>query len=140
MREFKFRAWDKKLNIMWDPFSLTKLLEYLTFENCPNATAYEAMKDHFNDFVWQQYTGLKDKAGKDIYEGDIVTDLCYGDLVYRNSKGVVMFKDGQYIENYWNQPVADSIQNNGRLKSCLSVIGNIYENPEMIKTGGNEND
>lgn len=67
MRTIKLRAWDRKLNIMWEPIELKKLLSYLIFQHMPNAAAYTEIKDHFNDIEWLEYTGLKDKNGKEDY-------------------------------------------------------------------------
>lgn len=74
---------------------------------------------------WRQFTGLLDKNGQEIYEGDIVICFATG-----NSPAVVECnapdggynlrgRDGEYIEIFYNEG--------------LKVIGNIYENPELLK-------
>ncbi len=76
----------------------------------------------FDDVVLMQYTGLKDKNGKKIFEGDIGWDEhneCYG---------VVKFEEGKFLyvweniaEDLWE--VADGIE----------ICGNIHENPELLE-------
>ncbi len=80
-----------------------------------------------------QFTGLKDKYGKDIYEGDIVT---YLDDANNSQKGVIKWDDtscGFFIEAIGGD---DEGNQNGELISYetknYEVIGNIYENPEMM--------
>lgn len=122
-REIKFRAWDniKKewtLNIMECVSSSTG-----------NIWMEPALKSH--KVVIEQYTGLKDKNGKEIYEGDIVEIDKYGKF--------------QIIWNEWACKFDfDKIGKREREEPLLSqdweekseVIGNIHENPELI--GGEE--
>jgi len=108
MREIKFRAWDKigKQGMLgW-----SKIIE----------TGIELFfKDNFG-FELMQFTGLKDKQGKEIYEGDIVKQEDTINEVYFH-KGA--FKIGSTI---WNP---DYLQ----YPEGVEVIGNIYETPELLK-------
>lgn len=71
-----------------------------------------------------QYTGLKDKNGKRIFEGDIVTMPRYGSGKH---KSVVYFKNGKFAVNGSNYNFKDICPRN------MEVIGNIYDNPEMLE-------
>lgn len=123
MRQIKFRAWDKEFNKMFDWSELLKFAPTLKafFEN--------------EDIVKMQYTGLKDKNGREIYEGDIVMQL--SERTYDSLTGVVKFIDGSYVIE-----TADG-KNGGYLfdeylfdELAFNVlIGNIYENPELLEGG-----
>lgn len=129
MRETEFRAWDKKLNVMWKSISFIKLLRYLFFQSMPNSTAYTEIKSHFDDIVWLEYTGLKDRTGCEIYEGDIcVRDYGDGDpLIFK-----VVFADGRFGE-WWKGMEEDGIADGSVIRRNSKIIGNIYENPEFLK-------
>jgi len=84
-----------------------------------------------------QYTGLKDKNGKEIYEGDIVKVFAFGDY----KKGYVKYNEiwGRYdigwmneIEKYKNNEVVGSFAFMKNDYDLLEIVGNIYENPELI--------
>ena len=89
-----------------------------------------ATLEQLNDCVPLQYTNIKDRNDKEIYEGDIVT-LNYGE--WKGAHGtatVVHFGNGFYLEETWsNTLVQDTIF---QFAEC-EVIGNIFENPEQSK-------
>ncbi len=120
MREIKFRAWDKVAEKMrlsfnpvchgeWDIFSFSDLIT--TWER----GTYELM----------QYTGLKDKNGKEIYEGDIVRE----DIEERTYQ--VVFSNGGFMGESKDNKIL--FFGDGHVE----VIGNIYENPELLKKNNN---
>jgi len=137
-REIKFRAWDKLTNRMSDNFTLFDIYagrDESTIPDKDNMTFYFGDNELY-DIIIMQYTGLKDKNGKEIYEGDIL----------KNTKN-----HNQLVEVYWEGCVVDDvkwIQWGGwgfrKVKSDknflyaiydgeIEVIGNIYENPELLK-------
>lgn len=74
-----------------------------------------------------QCTGLKDKNGKEIYEGDILRGWGTYDLLVNIEGGHVIIK--------WfdNEPVEDYLTNTYIEDDGLEVVGNIYENPELLE-------
>ncbi len=130
-REIKFRAWDKKEKKMFLPDCITLSYEK---DSVNDGYYYEkAVNPKDDKFILMQYTGLKDKNGKEIFEGDIavVRSLHDGDeYVWNNEKqqpipfGISWHEFGFAFGN-----------------SCMSyrpydyeVIGNIFENIELLKT------
>jgi uncharacterized phage protein (TIGR01671 family) len=124
MREIKFRAWDKKRKRMiYDYDKNLGILLDGTLINVFNELPFKK-----EDIELMQFTGLKDKKGKDIYEGDIVVNWWInGDRKVDEGRGVVEMRDGIY--GY------QSIHSNFfyKIGTYLEVIGNMYENKELLK-------
>jgi len=140
MREIKFRAWHKESQKMLPEYGVLAKIEW--GENyVPNKIGvYEYRQineqgdgdwDGFelDDFELMQYTGLKDKNGKEIYENDIVHIIEYLEGEVWNSEnhfGIIVFNNGKFdFTNAYNH---QSLQ-----KTTVEIVGNIFENPELIK-------
>ena len=126
MREIKFRAWSKLLNKMLSHEDLNKTLK--------NLTKIEYIAGIFlpliSDVEVMQYIGLKDSNKNEIYEGDIVKIEDYfgediiGRVIYDEATAGYVFHKGN--ERNYFQMTLD-------LESYVYyVIGNIYENPELL--------
>lgn len=158
MRIIKFRAWDTEYE-RWvtdkmGMFLSGDLLKYDRKAGDENDVVFResgVYNSGFDNIVLQQFTGLLDKNGKEIYEGDIVRTLEDGDVE-------VIFKDGmfgcevsrpqsdeggtEYYDEfinlwalidcgYWGSDTAGD-----NLEFTVEVIGNIYENPELLPKNG----
>ena len=129
-REIKFRAWHKDLKKMFKIGQIT--LEKGTWNFEPNDRDFIGMSIPSQpSFVLMQYTGLHDKNGKEIYDGDIV----YCQTKYGKAKAIIKFIDGKFVA-YWNSALTHP--ENGHHIACyeinkrFEVIGNIYDNPELL--------
>lgn len=137
MRELRFRAWDKIGKRMGE-------VNYIKYSNVQynqvsarfkqnEKTVDEWFaygdKDGCDNIILMQYTGLKDKNGKEIYEGDI--------LNYDNGIGVI----GTVIwhgDGFAMKVLGAGMASNKTLYNSLEdieIIGNIYSNPELLKEG-----
>lgn len=135
MREYKFRVWDTENKEMLK-------VQELDFEDTFYGGRLSIRTDQYNDYfdiedmILMQYTGLKDKNGKEIYEGDIIFDSFY------ERKAKVVFLEGafwlDYIDDFKEYKTIHKryqLLANYDNKSVLEVIGNIYDNPELLKEG-----
>ena len=123
MRELKFRVWseeDKEYRTDCDVFRL-----FHGKTGCP-ATIYN---DEGDKFIIEQYTGLKDKNGEPIYEGDIVG------FKWTKRLYVVTYRlyDASYVleNDEWEEIIHLSLD-----KDDFEVVGNIHENPELLEDEG----
>ena len=116
-RELKVRIWDKEVERMFycgDGISLADLLKDAN-------TCDDEFWLLFTEHAVLQYTGLKDKKGREIYEGDILK-FAHCDT----SKPFLIA---------WNEQEARFTDYSPKEKAV--VIGNIYENPELLEEGSN---
>ena len=123
MREIKFRAWLKEEKIIGEVLGIDILHKEIFFSN-GDVDCYE--HTDFKDIELMQYTGLKDKNNKEIYEGDIFhigskKILYVVEWIDCGLKGK-QIRNGSWIGlDFW--------------KKDIEILGNIYENPELIIGG-----
>ena len=78
-----------------------------------------------------QFTGLLDRDGKEIYEGDILDEELENEEGEKYSYPYVQFKNGAFTDDVGDEPLWDLIRDmDGNIK--LAVIGNIWENPKLL--------
>ena len=128
MREMKFRVWDRKYNRMSQPFRLGKDSNIVFNSRCICGVEITG-----NDFIYLQFTGLKDKNGQEIFEGDIIKGLFY-DSLSKTYKTTICYVAWD-ISGYWTyKGEQDFIGGYLTDLKDVEVIGNMYENPELIAT------
>lgn len=124
MREIKFRAWVKEKKAIFEVISIDYVTKKVTYLLEKVGHLLNIRHDKFNDVELMQYAGLKDMRGKEIYEGDILFESFseeYFKVIFEN--GSFRAEDDKYsldLEDYAH---------------ICEVVGNIYENPELIIGG-----
>ena len=125
MRPIKFRAWDKVTKQLSKPLTIGDI------QTAEVANWFPHLGWQFNNLTWLQFTGLLDKNGKEIYEGDIVVNWwsSFFDEKKRvdEGRGFVEMKNGcfGYKSKYGFWYI---------LHNKLEIIGNIYKNPELLES------
>lgn len=129
-REIKFRAWDRDNKEMFFVAKMTFRTDNDVFRIWGDKHFKEDIFHIVNpaDCELMQYTGLKDKNGKEIYEGDIVKKVTG---VYEISITPLGTQIGKYLVSY-GVTGQDEFDENYTLEN-FRIIGNIYENPELLK-------
>lgn len=123
MKSLKFRVWDKERECYVDEAELAGITpdgKYILYIEEEEISKLEIECN----YVVEQYTGLKDKNDKEIYEGDIVEYDWYimNDKSYRVKEKVVFDDMGARLGN-------------DRIRNCsnVEVIGNIHENADLLE-------
>lgn len=129
MREIKFRAWDIRHSCMETIHDL-----YWFEENGVHDGSGEGCN---SNYILEQFTGLHDKNGKEIYEGDILHGREEGDgettawadvyfqIVYDEKLAGFMAHESKIKDSAWDEQICE-------LNTEYEVIGNIHENPELL--------
>lgn len=132
MRKIRFRAWDlitaRMVHVSVVEFDGGGDICNVDFYNATVNTKKGAHarfhhRENGEDLVLMQFTGLLDKNGKEIYEGDIVrADTHVGQVVYGNY--------AFFVKDFWDSSFDDPAD--AFSEATFEVIGNIYETPELL--------
>lgn len=145
MRELKFRIWDKQNKIFIHEWDASHKHLAISLVGLVYHGGYDGVLPE-NDYVVQQYTGLKDKNEKDIYEGDIVKySRCHVVSVEerKNVFSSKLIEDGDFVGEIiflfpsfcwsYDHKRYDDIENMINATHRYEVIGNIFETPDLLK-------
>lgn len=129
----KFRAWDSIKKKFVEHFFITDNGLICNMEK-PTSGYNSPVPIEKSELILMQSTGLHDKNGKEIFEGDVIaievddTETPINARVFQNSKiGVLMF---HVFEDNEDVPMVELLEDNS---VAFEIIGNIYENPELFE-------
>lgn len=130
----KFRAWHKT----WEEMGKVKRIRFDDDGNANNVLFKGkefGVNAKIDEFELMQSTGLKDKNGKEIFEGDIVTD---GEFIreIRNHQtlGFYMLDEEENERFFSDSASLEDFEEDAKIVSeILEIIGNVYENPELLE-------
>lgn len=130
----KFRAWHKT----WEEMGKVKRIRFDDDGNANNVLFKGkefGVNAKIDEFELMQSTGLKDKNSKEIFEGDIVTDGEFARIVqYHQTLGFYMFDEEGNERFFSDSANLEDFEEDAKIVSeILEIIGNVYENPELLE-------
>ena len=134
-RAIKFRAYSKKAGVMLAPATLQELLTAAISQKSLNVEADPAMDENI---IFLQWTGLLDKNGKEIYEGDVITTCPDDHQIIEEHMVVEWIADTGGFHRHSFVGVGKGLGPGGTnvihtlpSQEC-EIIGNVYENPDLL--------
>lgn len=112
----KFKAWDKIDKVIREVTAIDWSLDLVEF-------MHGAIERSFENVILMQSTDLKDKSGREIFEGDILRDDLYDEF------GKVEIDEGRFI--FLTETTCNDLF---EVTASFEIIGNIYENPELLES------
>lgn len=114
MRELRFRAWHKKAKVLSNSKDINGLVD-------------DAFDYDVNEIEWMQYIGMKDSAGTGIYESDVLRDPGGRDHKVVWERYFANFSTVCCDTGEASDMIKDEVE------ECFIIVGNIYENPELLE-------
>lgn len=134
----KFRAWNGKYMILpdlsdWDDFFILPDGDIGFMDEDSSSYSGYRFLGYRTDWEVMQFTGLLDKNGKEIYEGDIVKFFTY--YYKKGTSRIVAWDDcGRWLPFCDDDYIQDEQGDHFNFDKGFEILGNIYENPELLKS------
>lgn len=132
MRALEFRAWDKNNKQMCYGGDCDAFL-WDGYYNDPIGLVNDVLGDEH--YIFEQYTGSKDKNGKKIYEGDIVKQVCQGEYPMDGCPVLIKWDNEGFGWSYFLNGCGLCRKMGWAEPNEVIVIGNLHENPELLEKG-----
>lgn len=135
MREIKFDAIYKPTGEHFTPININfeNKTTHGNFDGQVNDWCHFSLDGKYGDAILRQYTGLKDKKGKEIFEGDIVKNKDKSGGCEEENIDFIAFERGRFVVRDKDRVLLDMWIGDSDLFD-IEVIGNIYETPELLET------